>query len=429
MKTRKLICILLSVVLIFGLSNSSLVFASDGATEGEIITDELLPNPDNAFYAPTIRQLIDVNLELGNQDEEFYHTLANAYLASPSLLAETISDLSAEDVQYLAKAIAYDLQKTDRAELAVIPEDCKDEISELIARMIFVEVNNTANASLYNFAPMPIFEEQMLTAEELMLLSDVEIYSVTPAATTSSVGSVFSVNVSFGSGTVSNSVRQYTVKLYKTVGDTTTLVSSKSTSILAGRTGGVMNISVSFAETGIYTFYAEIYTTSGSLLSASTVSSSVTVSGRWRITVVFKEDRDEFGTLCIYNASGALRYSCTCLGRSVSNDPPNVYYGNTPTGECTGELGGPDSNTYSYGPYKYIRLTPISEDYFENRSGILIHGGEPASVDSPFYPYRPTNGCIRVRNFSQERLQTVIERMVNLFYHEEEGDVSITEEP
>ena len=72
MKTRKLICILLSVVLIFGLSKSSFVFASDDVTEGENISDELLPNPDNAFYAPTIRQLIDVNLELGNQDEEFY---------------------------------------------------------------------------------------------------------------------------------------------------------------------------------------------------------------------------------------------------------------------------------------------------------------------------------------------------------------------
>ena len=185
----------------------------------------------------------------------------------------------------------------------------------------------------------------------------------------------------------------------------------------------------SFAETGVHNFYAEIYSSSGSLMSTSGTSSGVTVSGRWRITVVFKEDRDEFGTLCIYNASGGLRYFCTCLGRSVSNDPPDVYYGNTPTGECTGELGGPHSNTYSFGPYKYITLTPISEEYFENRCGILIHGGEPASTDSPFFPYRPTNGCVRVSNFSQERLQTIIEQLVDLYYHEEEGDVSITEEP
>lgn len=82
MKTRKLICILLSVVLIFGLSNSSLIFASENPSENDEMTGELLPTADNAFYAPTIRQMIEVNLELGNQDEEFYHALANAWLHS-----------------------------------------------------------------------------------------------------------------------------------------------------------------------------------------------------------------------------------------------------------------------------------------------------------------------------------------------------------
>ena len=190
MKTRKLICILLSVVLILGLSNSSLVFASDNTSDDESVDAGLSTTADNAFYAPTIRQMIDVNLELGNQDEEFYHALANAYLASPSLLAETISDLPAADIQYLAKAISYDLHKTNRVDLAVVPNDCNDAVSSAVARLIYIEANNTDNMSLDSFANMPVLEEQILSTEEIMLLNNVVAYSATPVSSTATVNSI-----------------------------------------------------------------------------------------------------------------------------------------------------------------------------------------------------------------------------------------------
>lgn len=429
MKMRKFICILLSLVLVFGLSNSSLVFASDNTSDNESIDAGVFTTADNAFYAPTIRQMIDVNLELGNQDEEFYHALANAYLASPSLLAETISDLPAADIQYLAKAISYDLQKTNRADLAVVPSDCKDAVSSAVARLIYVEANNTDNMSLDSFANMPVFEEQIFTAEELMMLSDVSVQSITPNSTTCAINTALGVSVVFGSALSANFDRTYVVKLYKNHGTVTSLVQTKTAKLRSGYVNTTAFMMVSFADVGVYTLYAEIYDTTGILVATSSVSNPVTVRGNWRITVQLKEDRDQLGTLTLYDASGVLLYSCICLGKSVSGDPPDVYYGNTPTGECTGRLGGPDSNTYSYGLYKYISLTPISDEYFTNRSGILIHGGAEAEEGSLHFPLRATNGCIRVTNESQEQLEILIEELIESYYHNTVGNVSITEVP
>jgi hypothetical protein len=433
MKTRKLICILLSVVLILGLSNSSLVFASDNTSDDESVDAGLSATADNAFYAPTIRQMIDVNLELGNQDEEFYHALANAYLASPSLLAETISDLPAADIQYLAKAISYDLHKTNRVDLAVVPNDCNDAVSSAVARLIYREANNTDNMSLDSFANMPVLEEQILSTEEIMLLNNVVAYSATPVSSTATVNSILRVNVSFGSGLAATYARQYVVKLYKNDGTTTSLARTQNATILAGDVNGSSTVRVSFSKTGVYTFYAELYDTSGNLLSTTPVSSSVTVSGNWRINVVLKEDRDQKGTLYLYDAGGNLRISGICLGRSVSNAATNVYRGNTPTGECTGYLYGPypASEQGSFGPYKTIALTPVSGDIYDSGRGpFMIHGGNNDYVteNMSYYPLEPTHGCIRIENDFQLLLQQAIERMISTEYHNTTGNISIIEE-
>lgn len=64
--------------------------------------------------------------------------------------------------------------------------------------------------------------------------------------------------------------------------------------------------------------------------------------------------------LDIYAPSGMRLLSCECLGLAESNGPMNQYKGNTPTGIYDAKLAGPHSNTYSYGPYKYVSTTPQS---------------------------------------------------------------------
>ena len=71
---KKIISILLTVTLVFSL------FAT--FVSAEEIADQITES--RSFHAPTIRNMIEVNLETRNTDEEFYHLLANAYLTDPA---------------------------------------------------------------------------------------------------------------------------------------------------------------------------------------------------------------------------------------------------------------------------------------------------------------------------------------------------------
>lgn len=66
------------------------------------------------FHAPTLLSIIEANLEEKNTDEEFFHMIADAFLADPALFSEMIVGFSAEDLEYLAKGISYDLQHSGR---------------------------------------------------------------------------------------------------------------------------------------------------------------------------------------------------------------------------------------------------------------------------------------------------------------------------
>ena len=61
---------------------------------------------------------------------------------------------------------------------------------------------------------------------------------------------------------------------------------------------------------------------------------------------------------------------------------------------------------------KYVATTPKSGVAFDSkRSGIWIHGGDPAPTSSknlPRYPLRPTYGCVRVTNGDQLTIQNVL---------------------
>lgn len=154
------------------------------------------------------------------------------------------------------------------------------------------------------------------------------------------------------------------------------------------------------------------------------------VYGYWKINVVLPVDRDYKGRLYLYWANGSLSSVADCLGKSVWNTPSTVTYGDTPTGQYTGNLGGPDSNTAAYGPYKYIAMVGVSGQIITSgRNGIWIHGGREgvSGTDDPWYPLYPTEGCVRISNSKQLTIQNAITGMINSYYHYTTGNISITE--
>lgn len=226
--------------------------------------------------------------------------------------------------------------------------------------------------------------------------------------------------------------RRYTITLYKQQGNERWQCGRSIALLAPNSTLTTTTANLTFNATGVYQVYAEVYDSSNVLV-ATSPSVTVTVSGQWHIDVVLPTDRNYKGTLILYNASGMVLFSTECLGQSASNADPSIYLGNTPTGECQGALVGPvEENLHgSYGPYKFISLTPISgnmKDYYW-RSEFLIHGGNPEINPSlPRYPLGPTNGCIRVSNYDQLLLQNLITNLVANEYHYSTGTVSITEQ-
>lgn len=168
---------------------------------------------------------------------------------------------------------------------------------------------------------------------------------------------------------------------------------------------------------------------SSNVLVATSSSVTVTVWGQWHIDVVLPVDRTQLGTITLYNASGESVLSDICLGKSQTGNSMYVRYGNTPTGEYTGYLYTHNGNPDSYGPYKVIYTIPQSGVIVESgRSGIWIHGGSPeTNTASPYYPLRETQGCVRVTNDMQLRLQNSITNLFTNQYHYETGTVSMRE--
>lgn len=377
--------------------------------------------------------MIEVNLECGNVDEEFFHLLANAYLADPELLIETILDLPQEDIAYLAKAIAYDLQKTQRQD--AVQTNFADPAAAAVGRLIALETADTGNASLDAFLDEDMMAG-LVTGEtpdaDLLVLEEFAGAALSLPADTAEVNSPVSATISFGSTLAASTARSYRIRFYKQQENEKMLCGSSLAVIPPNQMTASLNANLTFNATGVYQVYAEIYNSAGELFGTSP-SVTVTVWGQWHIDVVLPVDRDYKGTLTLYDASGTVCMTAECLGRSGSNADPSIYYGNTPTGYCEAWLGGPEteSNHGSYGPYKYIILNPIFGDMkdYTNRGGFLIHGGSPETNTSlDRYPLRPTNGCIRVSNANQLLLENKITNLVDEEYHYTVGTVSITEQ-
>ncbi len=417
---KKTLSVFLSLVMVFTLCAPTAFAVEAPEQEIEAVT----------FHAPTIRKMIEVNLELGNADEQFFHMLANAYLADPALLVETIMDLPGEDITYLAKAISYDLQKTGRADQAVIPSACNSPVTSAIAKLIYSQASNPENATLDAFYAIDMFSnlpgDAAVAYEGAVMVSSL-VLSTYEAEIYAPVTATFTVT----NTAISTSSRMYTYCVYRTDGATDTMIQSGRLTHEANAFSTTITLNLTNNAVGEYSFYVWVYPDIVGTYISSGESSPITVTGKWHITVELTADRTQLGTITLFNAEGTQVSSSICLGRSDDNLPMNRINGHTPIGVYTGILYQASSNTYSFGPYRRILLDIVSgyaADECSHRSELMIHGGDPSTnTSSPSYPLRPTYGCVRVTNDYQLSLITQIDSLISS-YHYSTGQVTVTQD-
>ncbi|ULO04785.1 L,D-transpeptidase [Paenibacillus sp. 19GGS1-52] len=142
----------------------------------------------------------------------------------------------------------------------------------------------------------------------------------------------------------------------------------------------------------------------------------------YHIMASFPTNRDNKGTLKMYNNGGVLVFGpVEALGRG-SNDAANNYdhsnwnlkNSDVPTGVYeTTELAAGTPNS-SFGPHKRVWFNKalsgnalIAQN--NGRDEIMIHGGDAATESlRSWYPLRPTYGCIRLSNLNQATLMSAI---------------------
>lgn len=131
--------------------------------EKEPASETIIDDAEYAFDKKTIENLIQLNLPLKNTDEGFFHTISQAYQASPVAFASLISDYSDADILYLAKGISYDYQKygvTDTFENEYLGDDVSVAQALNIIRTQIAAVNNSGLLEEQASMPVEIPEEK-----------------------------------------------------------------------------------------------------------------------------------------------------------------------------------------------------------------------------------------------------------------------------
>lgn len=372
---------------------------------------------DYSFDAATIKRFIDLNIEIGSEDEELNQTLALAYECSPNLFATTISSYSDDEIANIAENVAAGYILQNKTMPVVTSSSTVSTENRNIINLIQAEI-----ASAYN--PKIEAEDTVLITPdvELMSLCVPTIGTMTYSSAPLVVGNAETLKITFSENTQISSLRQWWVEVYQVVGSKSYLKSSQTITMTPGTTTSTYSFPLSFSDTCNFYTKVKVYSYQGaSLLTERTGTYPDEVNGYWRVNVKLPVDRMQTGTLYLYNASGILQKSIECLGRSVSNADPSVYKGNTPMGTYTGYLHGPVSPSSSYGPYKVIATNNVSGLVVEaGRSGIWIHGGHDTQLN-------PTYGCVRITNPNQLILQNNITNLINSAYHYPTGNVYITQ--
>lgn len=383
------------------------------------------PLEDNAPFDPErIRYFIETHNYEDGADESFFTLLANAYCASPELFADTISSMDESIINYVSKAVAYDIIKNERTvETAVTANNS-------IISMVENAIADTSNGNLETFASEDEIAAASASIDTQAARSALTIGNMDYTSAPLYVGSTETLSVVYSNSDTGSS-RTYLTKVYQVQNGVEKLKASRTITIPPGVSSITQSYSMNFYDVGpIYTL-VKVYTQNGSTLVNSRQGKYPdTVRGEWSIRITFTSDRSQLGTMKLYNAAGTTQMSVSCLGKSAYGYNMYTTNGDTPTGEYTGYLYGPASPTSSYGPYKVVAMTGISGVIkTSGRSGIWIHGGDSASSGSSTYPLRPTYGCVRITNAHQNTMVTKITSLTSSTgYHDTTGKISIVEQ-
>ena len=371
------------------------------------------------FDVEVIRGFIDQNLTVSDPyaDEEFCKVIAQAYAADPVEFGAMISDLDNAKIERIGQQISYAVknQLCDITLPSVAENSDTPSALHLLSSVIQQDVPQkrldagTEDKAPFRAAPRSTYTPSIGTISYSGSLE---------------VGKTSTLSVTISETAHSSAARSYYIVAMCSHSKNGTYYKKAegSVSIPAGSTSAKKVLSVTMSEPGSVYTKILVYSSSGGTLLASRIGANPDpVKGYWRIQINLNSS-SRAGYLGLYNASGSQLLYLPCLGKSESNAAEDVYYGNTPRGDYYGYLDGPNSNTHSYGPYKYVVLEGNHNPLVPSvRDGIWIHGGDPSASGG----LRVTHGCVRVSNANQLSIQNNITTLVNNG-HYTRGNVKIS---
>lgn len=151
------------------------------------------------------------------------------------------------------------------------------------------------------------------------------------------------------------------------------------------------------------------------------------IMARIHLRVFLPKNRDYNGTMAV-DVDGQEVASFPVKGRGSRGAGDTVFLkgypekkiggGNTPTGTYRGSVEETKNrNEKTFGHNGAVRLNPIGGDALIaarifGRSGLLIHGGSPTSVDywKSLGGLHPTNGCLRLSDENVKALMEIISK-------------------
>ena len=377
-------------------------------------------NPDTSFSIPFLRRFIDLNIQnkTFDTDEAFNQMLASAYESDPAVVAEILSDYSQTEIETLAKCVAADYVKSRRS---------SPDISSIVKSTDNISIVNLIQNEIHG-ALNPEIESGFIEIEpptaNIMSTCIPTIGTMRYTTSPLMVGQSEILSITFNESSNISYARQWYVEIYQVKNSTYTLLKAQTIGISPGAVTTTLNFNISFSSPGTFYTHVKVYSEKGgTLLTSRTSTSTDTVDYYWYINVNFSTDRSQYGTLQLRNSSGSILLTADCLGRSAQGLPATEINGHTPTGSYRGVLRGPDDDSETYGPYKFVKMTGYAGQIVNEcsaRSGILIHGGRSQST------LQPTDGCIRVFNDVQSGIQEEIERLTSNGYNTT-GYVFVTE--
>lgn len=375
---------------------------------------------DAPFSVPILRRFIDLNIanETFDTDEAFNHVLATAYETSPTIVAEILCDYSQTDIETLAKCLAADFVKLGKG-VPAVEYNLTNESNLDIINLIQEEITNSLNSQLTTetISLEPPTAEIMSTYVPTIGVMN---YITAPLV----VGQSETLSITFSESSIAYT-RQWYVEIYQVVGSTHTLIKAQTIGISPGATSATLNFNLSFTEGCTFYTHVKVYSAQGdTLLASRTGAYPDTVTAYWYIYVDLPSNRNNYGTLRLYDANGQKYLDTVCLGRSASGANQDVFHGNTPTGIYEGWLGPIQEDRAGYGPYQVVMTEGIAGNIYEykdKRSGIWIHGGRDQSV------LQPTNGCVRVFEVDQYSIQEILTSLTTSGGHNTRGYVYISD--